>query len=218
MKLKKITSIALLAAMSFSAIGASARVVSVPQPKDNAEAYALAEAFYHDGYYYEAHDELLYVNPSGTDYDYLKQAAWLEKVNYKIDRMTIQQILADVKKLNSDLDFQGGLNRLADANNCTITALEYYSLSWWENALKKNLADPKYAAKAVDSNAVVTSGISAIGAIKADCPLNSEYEWYSPVKVDGGYHVYIKTRTPDGDAVDVAAYRVGSDGTFSRVF
>ena len=80
MKLKKVTSVAIVAAMLLSAVSVAA--VNVPQPKDNAEAYQLAEAFYHDGYYYEAQAELAKVDPNGYFYDANKQAAWMDKVNY----------------------------------------------------------------------------------------------------------------------------------------
>ena len=217
MKLKKVTSVAIVAAMLLSAVSVAA--VNVPQPKDNAEAYQLAEAFYHDGYYYEAQAELAKVDPNGYFYDANKQAAWMDKVNYKINRLAIQAILADVKKLNSELKFAEGLVRLQDADKYDITSLEYYSLVWWENALTKNLNNPKYAAKVAANTAVVKSGISAISKVKeAGYPLNSNYEWYSPVKVEDGYHVYIKTRTPSGVSENVAAFRVSADGTVLKVF
>lgn len=208
MKLKKIASIAIAAAMSLSAISAGA--VNVPTPADNAEAYALAEEFYHDGYYYEARAELLKVDENEWYYDANKQAAWLDQVNYKINRLVIQEILSDVKKLNSEHKFYEGLVRLQDANACDITANEYYSLAWWEAALAKNLIDPKYAP--------ASTGLKAIGIVKENYKINSDYEWYSPVKVEDGYHVYIKTRTPSGAIKNVAAFRVALDGTCTRAF
>ena len=158
MKLKKFGCAVAAVVMSISAVSVSA-AINVPTPKDNADAYRLAETFYRDGYYYEARAELQMINTNEFYYDANKQAAWMDKVNYKINRLAIKNIIAEAKKLNSELKFADGLAALEKANSYDITEDEYYLLIWWQNALTKNLNSPKY--NKVNSGAVITSGVKA---------------------------------------------------------
>ncbi len=203
--------------LAFSSLTASAAVY-IPQPKDNNEAYAYALAFYKDGYYYEAKQELEKVNPQAPGYEPEKTAAWMkdidakiEKYHYDLTRIQVKEILANVKKYNSELKFGLALQELYKANDLAITVSEYESLLWWETAVLKNLNSPKYAP--------VNSNLTAINMVKANgYTLPSEYETYYAVKVaEGEWHVYITTRTPDGTRDNLAAFRVYSNGSVVKV-
>lgn len=203
--------------LAFSSLTASAAVY-IPQPKDNNEAYAYALAFYKDGYYYEAKQELEKVNPDAPGYEPEKTKAWMEDIDAKIEqyhydltRIKIKEILANVKKYNSELKFGLALQEIYKANDYVITVSEYESLLWWENAVKANMSSLKYAP--------VNSNMSAIALIKADGQrLPSENENYYAIKVAADeWHVYITTRTPDGSKENVAAFRVYANGTYVQV-
>ena len=95
-----------------------------------------------------------------------------------------------------------------------LTQDDFYSILWWEDVV----AD-KIAALENKKKVVVCTEASAINRVKASgYALASNYEWFSPVKVANGYHVYVKTQLPGGGSKDVAAFRVYTDGTVERAF
>lgn len=217
MKKKVISIVAAMLAVSSVSVSAG---VSIPQPKDNAEAYKFAKQLYTEGYYYEARQELEKVNPNGHFYDKEKTEAWLEAVDakiadlqYKETRAAVKAILANVKKLNSKWLFAEARAELEKANSLAITVDEFDQLTWWDNKISANMGNPKYAP--------VRSNITAINAVKAydKYALNSADETYFAVKVASDeWHVYISTKKPNGKREDVAAFRVYQNGEVVKVF
>ena len=205
---KKIVCLSAAAIMAVSAVSASA--ATLPIPKDNNEAFKLAESFYYDGLYYEAKAELGWVNNNWIGYDAAKAAAWASKIDYAISRMEIQTLLKQVQQYNDAGRYADALATLAVLNSRTdLTQEDYYVISWWEGVINAKLN------KVVE----ITTEQAAINAVKATgFKLTSEYEWFSPVKVATGYHVYVKTQLPGGGNKDVAAFRVSTAGDVERAF
>lgn len=210
---KKLISLSAAAIMALSAVGASA--ASLPIPKDNNEAFRLAESFYYDGLYYEAQGELDFVNPASPYYDGNKKDAWAEKIAYKISRMEIATLLSKVEKLYGAGLYYEAAAVIDELNARTdTTQSDYYSIRWWEETVAKKIAELEN--KAV---VVVRTGSAAINRVKAEgYTLKSEYEWYTPVKVGDHYDVYIQTQLPGGGYKDVAGFNVYVDGTVVRAF
>ncbi len=213
MKLNKITCLAAAAIMSISAVSASA--ATLPYTANNNEAFTLCESLYYDGLYYEAREALGKVDPNGAYYDANKVEAWKGKINYAIARWEIKSLLKNVQKLHDAglyYEAQAVINTLNARGD--LTQDDFYSILWWEDVV----AD-KIAALENKKKVVVCTEASAINRVKASgYALASNYEWFSPVKVANGYHVYVKTQLPGGGSKDVAAFRVYTDGTVERAF
>lgn len=207
---KKIMTLSVAAVMAVSAVSASA--ASLPIPKDNNDAFRLAESFYYDGLYYEARAELDWVYNNNPGYDLAKAEAWAAKIDGAISRMEINALLKKVQQLNDAGLFYQAADVLAELNNRTdTTQSDYYSIRWWEGVIAEKIAKI--------NTVVIRTEKAAINRVKATgFDLTSEYEWFSPVKVPGGYHVYVKTQLPGGGSKDVAAFRVSTDGDVERAF
>lgn len=210
---KKVIALSAAAVMALSAVGASA--ASLPIPKDNNEAFKLAESFYYDGLYYEAMGELGFVNPNAPYYDGNKQAAWAEKIANQISRMEIATLLDQVRDFYMSGLYYEAADKLDVLNARTdTTQSDYYSIRWWEETVAKKIAELE--SKPV---VVVRSGAAAINRVKAEgYTLASEYEWFTPVKADGRWDVYVQTQLPGGGSKNVAAFNVYADGTVVRAF
>ena len=204
---KKLLSLSAAAIMAVSAVSASA--ATLPTPKDNNDAFRLAESFYYDGLYYEAKEELAMVDDNAPGYDEAKAIAWAEKIDSTIAIMEKKNLLKLVQKYNdAGLIYEAAevLDELNSRDDITLD--DYYSISWWEGVIADKIAKLENA-----ELIVVRSGESAIQRVKAaGYKLTSEYEWYSPVKVDGGYDVYIKTQLPGGGSADVDVHFVNIAG------
>ena len=209
----KIVSLTAAAIMAVSAVGVSA--ANIPVPQNNNDAFWLAENFYYDGLYYEAKAELAKVTNNNPGYDQAKADAWTAKIDSAISTMEKKALLAEVQSYNDQglyYEAWAALEKL-DARD-DITLDDYYSIRWWEGVLVKKLA----ALGATDVT-VVNSGQAAINRVKATgFDLSSDYEWFTTVKVDTGYHVYVQTQLPGGGSKDVAAFQVSVDGNVVRVF
>ena len=209
----KIVSLTAAAIMAVSAVGVSA--ANVPVPQDNNEAFWLAENFYYDGLYYEAKAELAKVTNNAPGYDQAKAEAWAAKIDSAISAAEKKALFAKVQSFNDQglyYDAKAALDEL-DARG-DITLDDYYSIRWWEGVLVQKLA--ALGAKDVS---VVNSAQAAINRVKATgFELSSDYEWFMPVKVDTGYHVYVQTQLPGGGSKDVAAFRVSTAGDVERAF
>lgn len=210
---KKVISLSAAAIMALSAVGASA--ASLPIPKDNNEAFTLAESFYYDGLYYEAQGELGFVDPTAPYYDGNKRDAWAEKIAYKISRMEIATLLGQVESLYQCGLYYEAAEKIDVLNARTdTTQSDYYSIRWWEETVAKKIAELEHKACVV-----VRTGAAAINRVKAEgYTLTSDYEWYTPVKAEGRWDVYVQTQLPGGGSKDVAAFNVYADGTVVRAF
>ena len=210
---KKVVCLSAAAIMAVSAVSASA--ATLPTPKDNNDAFRLAESFYYDGLYYEAKQELGWVNNNAPGYDAAKANAWAEKIDTAISRMEIATLLKQVQKYNDEGLYYEAAGTLAVLNARTdITESDYYSIRWWEGVIADKIAKLENTAPVV-----IRSGEAAINRVKSTgFKLTSDYEWFSPVKVDTGYHVYVKTQLPGGGSDNVAAFRVSTAGDVQRVF
>ncbi len=210
---KKMVCLSAAAILAVSAVTASA--ATLPIPTDNNDAFRLAESFYYDGLYYEAKAELSQVVNNAPGYDEAKAAAWNAKVDSAISAMEKAALLEKVRSYNDKGLYYEAKAVIDQLNSRTdITQNDYYSIRWWEDVIVK-----KIAALGNTDVAVVCSEQAAINRVKATgFALSSEYEWFSPVKVDTGYHVYVKTQLPGGGSKDVAAFRVSSKGEVERAF
>lgn len=209
----KIVSLAAAAIMAVSAVGASA--ATLPAPKNNNDAFWLAENFYYDGLYYEAKAELSKVINNNPGYDQAKADAWTAKIDGAISKMEKKALLDKVQSYNDKglyYEAMAALNELDSRSDITLD--DYYSIRWWEGVLVKKLA------ALGDANvSVVNSAQAAINRVKATgFALTSDYEWFTTVKVDTGYHVYVQTQLPGGGSKDVAAFRVSTAGDVERAF
>lgn len=92
---KKIICVATVAAMSLTSLTAFA---TVPTPKDNTQAFIYAENYFNQGLYYEAMDELRYVNPIYT-HESDKLAMWIHKVQERITAWEISEGFRITKEL-----------------------------------------------------------------------------------------------------------------------
>lgn len=209
---KKIICLAAAATMLTSAVASAA---TLPIPADNNEAFANAESFYYDGLYYEALGELNYVDANGAFYDANKYAAWVNKINYAISRMEIENLLESVRTLYSAGMYYEALQGIDALNARTdITMTDYYSIRYWEDVVINKI----WEMLSVKVDAVRT-GEAAVNRVKdAGYTLASEYEWYTNYAIDGGFVVNIKTQLPGGGSQDVAGFVVTTDGTVTRTF
>ena len=210
---KKIVCLSAAVVMAASAVSASA--ASLPIPKDNNEAFTLAESFYYDGLYYEAKEELGYVSNNAPGYDAAKAQAWAEKIDGSISRMEINALLKQVQQKHDAGLYYEAADVLDVLNARTDTTQnDYYSIRWWEGVVADKIAKLENT-----EPVVVRSGEAAINRVKATgFALTSNYEWFSPVKVADGYHVYVTTQLPGGGHEDVAAFRVSTAGDVERAF
>ena len=206
---KKIVCLAAAAAMSLSAVGASAAIV--PQAGNAEEAFTMAESFYYDGLYYESWEALNQIANNWPQYNENKRIAWQGRVQYAIKRLEVKDTLKRVSEL-ADYGFYAPAQDVLAVLSVDpdLTQDEYYSVKWWEEYLAKKLATTK---------SVVLTGDDAIFCVSHSNggKIDSDYEWYCPVKVGDGYHVYIQTYAPDGTIMNVAAWQVKTNGTTFQV-
>lgn len=203
---KRILCFAAAAIMALSAVSASA--ATLPIPKNNADAFKLAESFYYDGLYYEAKDMLGYVKDV-PEYEKPKAIEWTKRVDWAISRMEIKELLKEVKKY-SNLGFYGLADDVINVLNARKDLIQedYYTIRWWEEVIAAKLGKVTF----------VDSGSDAIRAVKyTKYKLASNREWFMPVKVENGYHVYVQTQLPGGGSANVAAFRVSVFGDVVEV-
>jgi len=206
---KKICALLAAAAMSVSMISASAAVV--PQASSPEEAFTMAESFYYDGLYYESWEMLDQVQRNWPQYNEAKRMAWQSRVQYQIKRLAVKDTLARVAALAERGFYAPAQAVLSPLTVDTeLTQDEYYSVTWWEGYLADKLATTKTFVLTED-DAIFCVKNSAGGKI------DSAYEWYCPVKVADGYHVYIQTYTPDGTIMNVAGWQVKTNGLTFQV-
>ena len=175
---KKILCAALVAAMSLTSVGALA---AVPVPKDNVQAFIYAEKYFNEGLYYEAMDELGYVNPV-YPYEGDKLDAWKQKVHERIVDWEITEIFMAVEKAYYANDILKARTLLTPLQ---AGGAYEFKLNYWENEAVKEWA-AKLSTISTDAQAIVVVE-NVIGKLW-DPTL-----YYSVVKANGGYDVYIKS-------------------------
>lgn len=228
---KKIVALAAAAIMAISAVSASA--ATVPVPANANQAFTIAESFYYDGLYYEAKQELEYVQPNLPGYNEAKKNAWMDQVNLQIDRLEIAQHLDKVREYVDQNRLLDALIELAQADaHFGKNESDFYSISYWQGVINEKLGlnstvidSAEKAVKAVmdvyvDVYDTTVTPNQWVGK-KYLYRLSSSDEWYCPVRVWDGeyaYHVYVQTQVPGNGAKDVAAYRVRYDGTVEKAF
>lgn len=192
---KKLICVAMVAAMSLTSLTAFA---TVPTPKDNTQAFIYAENYFNQGLYYEAMEELNYVQPIYS-LEQEKLTVWIHKVQ---DKITAWEISEAFRKVSEDYEknevvaasnrLHGSLSPYAITGSLTVTEAAAYDA--WVNELKKGINTEAKAIVAVED---------FIGDILWDPDM-----YYSVVPFGNGWDVYVKSHKTDHN---IAAYHVAKD-------
>lgn len=204
---KKIICVAMVAAMSLTSLTAFA---TVPTPKDNTQAFIYAENYFNQGLYYEAMDELRFVNPIYS-HEASKLAMWTHKVQDKITEWELSETFREVERLyNADRvadaynylhnNMQRYVNLISAAPTLpsgtlvnVLTDSELDTYTYWVNQLDKGIITEGQAIVAVEQ---------AIGDILWDPEM-----YYSVVPFGNGWDVYVKSVDTDHN---IQAYHVAT--------
>ena len=193
MKLKKIACVAMVAAMSLTSLTAFA---TVPTPKDNTQAFIYAEDYYNKGLYYEALDELKFVQPIYS-HESEKLNVWAHKVADKIVAWEVSEGFRKTNEAYDDAEVvkaHDNLHNLLGVWSANLTQSEALAYDALAEKIHKGIVTEAQAIVAVEDY---------VGDILWDPDL-----YYSVVKAGDGWDVYVKSNKTGHN---VAAYHVCKD-------
>lgn len=176
---KKLACAAIAAAMSLTSVAALA---AVPVPKDNVQAFIYAEKYFNNGLYYEAMEELGYVNPV-YPYEAEKLSVWRDKVQERITDWEITEVFMNVE--NEYWNNNDVLAARAALAPLLAGGAYEFEMNYWENEAVKTWVDTL--------SRLTTSAQAIVEVEKVAGELWDPTLYYSVVPANGGYDVYIKS-------------------------